>query len=100
MTDRRRPAAAARVLAAGGSLATTLALIAAMGSPSPTPSTVPDTALRVVITDPRIDRSAAVAAAVEGARAGESTVRVPVASAAVPGPRGGSRVAHTATRSS
>jgi hypothetical protein len=99
MTDRRRPAAAARVLAAGGSLATTLALIAAM-SASPTPSTVPDTALRVVITDPRIDRSAAVAAAVEGARAGESTVRVPVAAAAVAGPRGGLRVAHTATRSS
>lgn len=88
MTDRRHPAAVARVLLAAGSTATTLVLVAAMAAaspPEPAPA-VTDTGLRVVITDARISPEAAVAAAQAGARSGRHVVKVPVAGAPAPSP--------------
>ena len=103
-TNRRRPAAAGRILAGGISAATALALIAgwSMSADTVTPiDPAPDQPLRVVITDPAIDPEAAIAAALDAHARGLDRTQVAVAQAtSAPGLRAQTNASHSTTQAS
>lgn len=85
---RRRPARAARRLVGGVSVAAVLGLVAGW-SASADPPVEPRPAsasVRVVVTDPAIDRHVAVAAALDAAARGIDRVTVPAADPATQAP--------------
>lgn len=99
---RRHPAQAARRLAGGASVAALLGLVAgwsATADPPTAPAPV-NAGIRVVITDPAIDREVAVAAALDAAAAGIDHVTVPVAGTASGSGTQVSGPAHSTTRAS
>jgi hypothetical protein len=99
---RRRPAHRARRLVGGVSLAAVLGLVAgwsATADPPAAPQPAP-AGVRVVITDPAIDRDVAVAAALDAAARGVDRVTVPVAGSVSATRSQVSNAPHTTTRAS
>jgi hypothetical protein len=104
---RRKPAESARRLVGGASVAGFLALVAALAATAEPSATEPSTAaapapvtLRVVISDPAIDRDAAIAAALDAAARGVDHLAVPIAGSAAQRAEGVPNVSHSTTRAS
>jgi hypothetical protein len=104
-TDRRRPAAAGRVLVGGISAAAALALIAGWSADADAGADAVERAaaqpLRVVITDPAIDPDIAVAAALDAHARGLDRTSVPVTQPpSVSDPTPQTAAGHSATHAS